>query len=112
MTTFLRYRTLMLVVFALTAAIGLSGCADTFTGYVDAETTTEEATTLKKAYKSTPQQGRVVPTPSDEMAYPALNETPSQYHGADGPVRSLSPGDSANVPSKPGKPGRRVFVRF
>ena len=116
MTSFLRHRTLLLVVFAVTAAIGLSSCADTFTGYVELEpeTVTEDATSLNKAYQATPQKGRVAPTPSQEMHWPdsAAGAAASHQHSGDDAARPLSPPDSAAVSPGGKRPSNRVFTRY
>ena len=118
MTSFLRHRTLMLVVFAVTAMIGLSSCADTFTGYVELEpdTATEDATAINKAYEAEPQQGRVAPTPSDEMYWPdtATSAAQSQHHAGDASPQPLSPPDSAGARSPVKKPdiNQRMYVRY
>ena len=124
MTFSLRHRTHLLVVFALTAAIGLSSCADTFTGYVELEpeTSTEEAASLNDTYRqgeaarAAHQQGRVAPTPGDETAWSNPGgHAASQHHlGDDPPVQTLSSSDSTEAPPKP-KPGpkpKRFYGRF
>ncbi len=124
MTFSLRRRTYLLVVFAVTAAIGLSSCADTFTGYVELEsdTSTEDAASLNDNYRqghassSIHNRGRVVPTPADEMLWPnqATGQSSSQQHlGDDVSAPSLQSADSLKAPLPKKQPkGKRYVDRF
>ncbi len=113
MTFFLRHKIHLLVVFAVTAAIGLSGCADTFTGYVELEpeTSTEEAASVNEHYRHSQDQLRAVPTPGDEMSW----DTPaaSQHHmDGDAPAPPLHAADSLSAKPKPRPDPKRAFERY
>ena len=117
----LRRRTYLLVMFALTATIGLSSCADTFTGYVELEpdTSTQDAASLKDNYgqehvsSSTHHRARVAPTPADEALWPsqAVGQSASQL-GDDVSAPSVLSGDSLAVPPPPTPNGHRLAQRF
>ena len=115
----LRRRTYLLVMFALTATIGLSSCADTFTGYaeLEPETSTQDAASLNDNYgqehasSSTHIQGRVAPTPADEVFWP--NQAASQQDlGDDVSAPLLLSGDSLTVPPPPTPNHHRYVQRF
>lgn len=119
----LRRRTYLLVVFALTATIGLTSCADTFTGYQELEpdTSIQDAASLKDNYgqehasSSTHNRGRVAPTPADEVIWPsqAVGQSASLQHlGDDVSAPLLLSGDSLTVPPPPTPNNHRIADRF
>lgn len=65
MTFFLRHKARMLVVFAITATIGLSSCADTITG---SEILKSEDALQETATHNTYSKARVLPTPGNDLS--------------------------------------------
>jgi len=119
MTFFLRHRNPMLVVFAVAAAIGLSSCAETFTGIdaAEGETSVEQAAPLNDYYRegrTTNAQGiRTVPTPADVMSWDdtAADRAASKKSLEDGaPMPLMQSADSSSTLAPPypdPKPRRR-----
>ena len=65
MTFFPQHKAPMLVVFAITAMIGLSSCADTITG---SEILKSEDTVQETATHNTYQKARALPTPGTDLS--------------------------------------------
>ena len=65
MKFFLRYKAPMLVLFAVTAMVGLSSCADTITG---SEILKSEDAVQETATYNTYQKARVLPTPGNDLS--------------------------------------------
>ena len=118
MTFFLQHKACMLVVFAMTAMIGLSSCADTITG---SEILKSEDAVQETATYNTYQKGRVLPTPGDNLSQlGATADQAAQGVGSqDGPALQADweqlPDSSSTSDVKHGGPtrqGQKMADRF